>query len=54
MRMLETRQSNTSPSKYLIELTQEEMRELFDEDTRQQIINKIFELKDEITPYPEN
>ena len=52
--MLETRQSRTSPSKYLIELTQEEMRKLFDETARQQIINKIFELKDEITPYPEN
>ena len=41
MRMLETRQANTSPSKYIIELTHEELRQLFNEDTRQQIINKI-------------
>lgn len=53
MRMLETRQSRTSPSKYLIELTKEELERLFQDDTREELVKEIVEMKEKIAPYPE-
>ena len=53
MRMLETRQSRTSPSKYLIELTKEELERLFQDDTREELVKEIVEMKEKIVPYPE-
>jgi hypothetical protein len=53
MRMLETRQSRTSPSKYLIELTKEELERLFRDDTREELIKEIIKMKEKIVPYPE-
>jgi hypothetical protein len=51
--MLETRQSRTSPSKYLIELTKEELERLFRDDTREELIKEIIKMKEKIVPYPE-
>ena len=51
--MLETRQSRTSPSKYLIELTKEELERLFQDDTREELVKEIVEMKEKIVPYPE-
>ena len=53
MRMLETRQSRTSPSKYLIELTKEELERLFQDDTREELVKEIIKMKEKIAPYPE-
>jgi len=51
--MLETRQSRTSPSKYLIELTKEELERLFQDDTREELVKEIIKMKEKIAPYPE-
>tara|TARA_A100001201_G_C4042157_1_gene187039 strand:+ start:479 stop:634 length:156 start_codon:yes stop_codon:yes gene_type:complete len=51
--MLETRQSRTSPSKYLIELTKEELERLFQDDTREELVKEIIKMKEKIVPYPE-
>jgi hypothetical protein len=51
--MLETRQSRTSPSKYLIELTKEELERLFRDDTREELVKEIIKMKEKIVPYPE-
>ena len=53
MRMLETRQSRTSPSKYLIELTKEELERLFRDDTRDELVKEIVKMQEKIVPYPE-
>jgi len=53
MRILETRQSRTSPSKYIIELTKEELQRLFNEDTREELIKDIIEIKEKIIPFPD-
>lgn len=53
MRMLETRQSRTSPSKYLIELTKDELQRLFQDDTREELVKEIVKMKEKIVPYPE-
>jgi len=53
MRMLETRQSRTSPSRYLIELTKEELLRLFQEDTRKELIKEILNMKGKLILYPE-
>jgi len=51
--MLETRQSRTSPSKYLIELTKEELERLFRDDTRDELVKEIVKMQEKIVPYPE-
>lgn len=51
--MLETRQSRTSPSKYLIELTKDELQRLFQDDTREELVKEIVKMKEKIVPYPE-
>ena len=53
MRMLETRQSKTSPPKYLIELTKDELQRLFQDDTREELVKEIIKMKEKIVPYPE-
>ncbi len=53
MRILETRQSRTSPSKYIIELTKDQLETLFNEDPRQELKKDIIELKEKIKPIPE-
>ena len=53
MRMLETRQSRTSPSKYLIELTKEELLRLFEEDTREELVKEILNMEGKLILYPE-
>jgi len=53
MRMLETRYSKTSPLKYIIELTKEELERLFQNDTREELVKEIVEMKEKIVPYPE-
>ena len=53
MRMLETRQSRTSPPKYLIEPTKDELQRLFQDDTREELVKEIIKMKEKIVPYPE-
>ena len=53
MRMLETRQSNTSPIKYIIELTKDELERLFEEETREKLVQDIIEMKEKIVPFPD-
>ena len=49
----ETRQSRTSPSRYLIELTKEELLRLFEEDTREELVKEILNMKGKLILYPE-
>lgn len=53
MRILESRQSSTSPLKYNIELTVEEFEKLRGPQSSQ-IINKVLELAKEPEPYVTN
>jgi hypothetical protein len=53
MRILETRQSRTSPPKYIIELTKDQLEALFNEDTREELIKDIIEMKEKIVPFPD-
>ena len=46
--MLETRQSRTSPPKYLIELTKDELQRLFQDDTREELVKEIIKMKEKI------
>ena len=50
---VETRQSRTSPPKYLIELTKDELQRLFQDDTREELVKEIIKMKEKIVPYPE-
>ena len=51
MRMLETRQANTSPLKYIIELTKDELERLFQEDAREAIVKDMIDMKEKIVPF---